>query len=154
MKYSICPRDPTTASGFSLIELLVTIAILGTLAQIGLPGVQQIRLMSSLDSGQRVVSSALLRGRWLAINRGQQHTVTLSGGNLVQIRSGGAGGTVVQSASLSDFDCTVASSDTPFSFDGRGFLLSGSSKTLTITQPSLPASKTVVVNYLGKVSTP
>jgi prepilin-type N-terminal cleavage/methylation domain-containing protein len=154
MKRSPFPSDPTAAAGFSLIELMVTIVILGILVQIGLPAIQQIRLMNSLDSGQRVVSSALLRGRWLAINRGQQHTVTLSGGNLVQIRSGGAGGTVVQSASLSDFECTVASSDTPFSFDGRGFLTAGSSRTLTITQPSLPASKTVLVNPLGKVSTP
>jgi prepilin-type N-terminal cleavage/methylation domain-containing protein len=154
MKHSIFPSESTAAAGFSLIELMATIAILAILVQIGLPAIQQIRLMSSLDSGQRVVSSALLRGRWLAINRGQQHTVTLSGGNVVQIRSGGAGGTVVQSASLSDFDCAVASSDTPFSFDGRGFLTSGSSMTLTITQPSLPASKTVLINSLGKVSTP
>jgi type IV fimbrial biogenesis protein FimT len=154
MKRSLFPSCPIAAAGFSLIELMVTIVILAILVQIGLPAIQQIRLMSSLDSGQRVVSSALLRGRWLAINRGQQHTVTLSGGNLVQIRSGGAGGTVVQSASLSDFECTVASSDTPFSFDGRGFLTSGSSKTLTVTQPSLPASKTVLVNSLGKVSSP
>jgi len=154
MKHSIFRSQPTAAAGFSLIELMATIAILGILVQIGIPAIQQIRLMSSLDSGQRVVGSALLRARWLAINRGQQHTVTLSVGNLVQIRSGGAGGTVVQSASLANFDCTVASSDTPFSFDGRGFLAAGSSMTLTITQPSLPASKTVLVNSLGKVSTP
>ena len=154
MKHSIFRSQPTAAAGFSLIELMATIAILGILVQIGIPAIQQIRLMSSLDSGQRVVGSALLRARWLAINRGQQHTVTLSGGNLVQIRSGGAGGTVVQSAGLANFDCTVASSDTPFSFDGRGFLAAGSSMTLTITQPSLPASKTVLVNSLGKVSTP
>jgi prepilin-type N-terminal cleavage/methylation domain-containing protein len=154
MKHSIFRSQPTAAAGFSLIELMATIAILGILVQIGIPAIQQIRLMSSLDSGQRVVGSALLRARWLAINRGQQHTVTLSGGNLVQIRSGGAGGTVVQSASLANFDCTVASSDTPFSFDGRGFLAAGSSMTLTITHPSLPASKTVLVNSLGKVSTP
>ena len=129
MKHSIFRSQPTAAAGFSLIELMATIAILGILVQIGIPAIQQIRLMSSLDSGQRVVGSALLRARWLAINRGQQHTVTLSGGNLVQIRSGGAGGTVVQSASLANFDCTVASSDTPFSFDGRGFLAAGSSMT-------------------------
>src|SRR5262245_6371670 len=153
MKRPISSRDPATA-GFSLIELMATIAILALLGQIAIPAIQQIRLMSSLDSGQRVVGGALLRARWLAINRGQQHTVTLSGGDLVQIRSGGAGGTVVQSASLANFDCTVASSDTPFSFDGRGFLTSGSSMTLTVTQPSLPASKTVLVNSLGKVSTP
>jgi prepilin-type N-terminal cleavage/methylation domain-containing protein len=153
MKHSLFSGEPS-AAGFSLIELMATIAILAILVQIGIPAIQQIRLMSSLGSGQRVVGSALLRARWLAINRGQQHTVTLSGGNLVQIRSGGAGGTVVQSASLANFDCTVASSDTPFSFDGRGFLTSGSSMTLTITQPSLPASKTVLVNSLGKVSTP
>src|SRR5262245_39079160 len=153
MHDSLFSRE-SSAAGFSLIELVVTIAILAILAKISIPAIQQIRLMSSLDSGQRTVSSVLLLGRWLAINRGQQHTVTLSGGNVVQIRSGGAGGTVVQSASLSDFDCTVASSDTPFSFDGRGFLTSASSKTLTITQPSLPASKTVLVNSLGKVSTP
>jgi prepilin-type N-terminal cleavage/methylation domain-containing protein len=91
MKHSIFRGNPTAASGFSLIELMATMAILGILVQVGLPAIQQIRLMSSLDSGQRVVSSALLRGRWLAINRGQQHTVTLNGGNVVQIRSGGAG---------------------------------------------------------------
>ena len=153
MKHSLFSREPF-AAGFSLVELMATIAILAILVQIGIPAIQQIRLMSSLDSGQRVVGSALLRARWLAINRGQQHTVTLSGSDLVQIRSGGAGGAVVQSASLADFECTVASSDTPFSFDGRGFLTSGSSMTLTITQPSLPASKTVSVNSLGKVSTP
>ena len=154
MKHSIFPGYSTAASGFSLIELMATIAILGILVQIGLPAIQQIRLMSSLDSGQRVVSSALLRGRWLAINRGQQHWVTLTGGNVVQIRSGSPAGPVVQSASLAEFDCTVASSDTPFSFDGRGFLTSGSSMTLTITQPFLPASKAISVNYLGSVSTP
>ena len=58
MKHSIFPGHSTAASGFSLIELMATIAILGILVQIGLPAIQQIRLMSSLDSGQRVVSSA------------------------------------------------------------------------------------------------
>ena len=153
MNRSVCLREPD-AAGFTLIELVVTIAIVAIVVEISIPAIQQIRLMSSLDGGRRVVSSALLRARWLAINRGQQHTVTLSGGDVVQIRRGGAGGTVVQSAALADFNCTVASSDTPFSFDGRGFVVSGSSTTLTVTQPSLPASKTILVNSLGKISTP
>ena len=37
MKHSIFPSEPTASAGFSLIELLATIAILGILAEIGLP---------------------------------------------------------------------------------------------------------------------
>jgi len=131
--------------GFSLIELLVAIVLIavGSLATIAMQpaAVKKNNLTDTRHTAAQLAREIL-------------ETVRQTNSVLVQIRSGGAGGTVVQSAGLANFDCTVARSDTPFSFDGRGFLAAGSSMTLTITQPSLPASKTVLVNSLSKVSTP
>jgi len=137
--------------GFSIIELLATVVIYSILFAVALPHIQNLRLMSGLSSGQQAVAAALLRARWLAINRGGQHTVTLSGSNLVQIHSGNASAAVVSSADLSNYGVTV-DSFTAFAFDVRGFV--PSSQTITVRQAALPATKTVTVGVYGKVVAP
>ena len=141
-------RTRSSESGFSLIELIVVVVIYGVLALIAMPQIQKLRLMNALSSGQQAVSSALLRARWLAINRGEQQFVTLSGSDTLQIRAVSATGTVLQSANLSNYSVTV-DTFTPFSFDPRGFLTA--STTLTVRQADLPATKTVTVGLYGKL---
>jgi Tfp pilus assembly protein FimT len=135
--------------GFTVGEVLFTLGTLGVLLTIAMPQIQQVRLINTLDSGQQAVASTLLRARWLAINRGQQHFVTLSGSNVLQIRSGSATGTVVNSTDLSNYSVTV-DDFTAFAFDVRGFL--ATSKTLTVRQPDLPATKNVIVGLYGKLT--
>jgi len=142
--------DISRRSGFSLIELLFAIVVAGTLLGLAMPQIQRMRLMTGLASGQQAVGTTLLRARWLAINRGQQHFVTLSGSNVLQIRSGSATGTVVSSANLANYGVSV-DSFSAFAFDPRGFL--PTSTTLTIRQPDLPATTTVTIGLYGKLVT-
>ena len=135
--------------GFTVGEVLFTLGTMGVLFTIAMPQFQQVRLTNALASGQQAAASTLLRARWLAINKGQQHFVTLSGSKILQIRSGSATGTVVNSTDLSNYRVTV-DDFTAFAFDVRGFL--ATSKTVTIRQSDLPATKNVTVGLYGKLT--
>jgi len=143
-------RTHSSESGFTLIELLVVMIMYGTLLLIAMPQIQNLRMMNALSSGQQAVTSALLRARWMAINRGEKQFVTLSGSDTLQIRAGSATGTVLASANLSNYSVTV-DTFTPFSFDPRGFL--DTSQTVTVRQATIGASASVTVGVYGRVVT-
>jgi prepilin-type N-terminal cleavage/methylation domain-containing protein len=142
--------DISRRDGFSVIEMLVSMTVLGILLSLAMPQIQRVRLMTGLASGQQAVGTALLRARWLAINKGQQQFVTLNGSNVLEIHSGSATGTLASSANLANYGVTVDSFST-FSFDPRGFL--PTSTTLTLRQADLPATKTVTMGLYGKLVT-
>lgn len=73
---------PTTKrrrrAGFSLIELVVALAIIAVLAALGMPRVQQFVANQRLKAAARSISDAFLLARGEAIRTGNAHIVFLS----------------------------------------------------------------------------
>jgi prepilin-type N-terminal cleavage/methylation domain-containing protein len=84
LRYPAAMRDhaPTTKrrrrAGFSLIELVVALAIIAVLAALGTPRLQQFVANQRLKSAARSISDAFLLARAEAIRSGNAHIVFLS----------------------------------------------------------------------------
>lgn len=89
--------DPTTRrrrAGFSMLELVVALAIVGALAAAGVPRIQQFVANQRAKSAARSVADAFLLARSEAIRTGDAHIVFLSAaasGNPPATDPGGTG---------------------------------------------------------------
>jgi prepilin-type N-terminal cleavage/methylation domain-containing protein len=140
------------ARGFSAIELLVVLAIIGFFVGIAIPGFQVIRLGTALSAAQRDVAAAVQNARWRAINTGATHTVNLSAASTVGVTRSG---TTVASVALGQYSVTQThTGGSTFDFDPRGLIPSGTTTPITITLTnSLNATRTVTIDRLGRLTT-
>jgi Tfp pilus assembly protein FimT len=146
------PTRHSCNRGFSIVELLVIVAILGFILDIAIPGFHVVRLGSALSAAQRDVAAVVQNARWRAINSGTTHTVDLSTTSSVGVTKGG---TTVATVGLGQYSVsqthTGASS---FDFDPRGLIPSGTTTpiTITLTNPQ-GATRTVTIDRLGRLTT-
>jgi len=80
----ICPaRHPagTSAQGFTIIELMIVVAVLVVLLSLGVPGMTQIIVKTRVKNASFDVYSSILAARSDAISRNKTITLTPSGGN-------------------------------------------------------------------------
>ena len=68
--------------GFSLIELMIVIALLGVLASMVVPAISDLRNRSGLRSARSLVLASLSAARAAAIQKGKTATVSLVNGTL------------------------------------------------------------------------
>lgn len=72
-------KTDTKETGFSLVEMLLVIAILGVLTTIALPGLVGNHLSRSLQTEATEIKTALEEARWMAINKRQRAALLVAG---------------------------------------------------------------------------
>jgi prepilin-type N-terminal cleavage/methylation domain-containing protein len=144
-------------AGVSVIEMAITVTILGILASIAMPSFQSLRLAMALSSAQEDMAATLLRARWKSINLGSGGagwSVDLNSTTLIQLRD--SGGAAQASTDLASYYTTQASSSpsvtpvTTIGFDNRGFLTTSSPVCITLTNPK-GAQKILAIRKMGKI---
>ncbi len=63
------------SSGFTLLEIMIVVAIVGVMALIAIPGITRYQAVESAKSGASTVASALREARSRAMKEGVQYLV-------------------------------------------------------------------------------
>jgi prepilin-type N-terminal cleavage/methylation domain-containing protein len=156
------PRTFTTdrrdhLRGFSVVELLVVLAIIGAVGVAATPSLLSYWRAAWVQAGARELASAINFGRQLAISRKVAVCLDLTGTSL-RLRTGGCTGPVwtgpVTDAAgvirISDPAALEVSANARVVFTPLG--AASPSATYTVTHPPTRTSRTVVVAASGRVS--
>jgi type IV fimbrial biogenesis protein FimT len=132
--------------GFTLSELLVTVAIFAILATIAVPQFLALQPRFRLDGATRQVFSELMSARMKAVNENTTYTVTFPTNHTIQIV--GAASKVVDLQTLYKTDVTLSSTQATIQFSSRG--TANVSPNITITNSA--GTKTVSLKITGSAS--
>jgi prepilin-type N-terminal cleavage/methylation domain-containing protein len=146
-----------SARGFTLVELMVVMAIGGVLAILGAPTLVTYMRTSALQAGARELATAISLGRQIAITQNIAVCVEASGG-IVRLRKGGCGGPTwtgpgtdgtgaIKISESSGLRISMAAS---IVFTALG--AASPAGTFTVTHPVDGGTRTVVVAATGRVS--
>jgi type IV fimbrial biogenesis protein FimT len=120
------------SAGFSLIELMVTVAVLGTLVAVGMPSFTRMIRNAEIRSAAESVSTGIQRARAEAVSRNARVQFVLGTGTSWTV----------------DYVTKPVPTDPPL--DSRA-----SAESLNATRSVLPvAATTVTFNQLGQIVTP
>jgi type IV fimbrial biogenesis protein FimT len=137
--------------GFSLIEVVATLGILGVLYTMAAPAVSTLRRQVSLVSAQREVMSALHRSRSGAIASNRPRRVVFTPPASVRVTDFD-GATTYYAENLDPYGSGIrimTEDPVTVTFDARGLLNPPTTVTLTLQDPTLE-SKTITIFPTGK----
>jgi prepilin-type N-terminal cleavage/methylation domain-containing protein len=143
------------ASGFSLIELLIVIVLLGALAAIGVPRVRGALLKQNVKSARVAAVAQVVKARSAAVQRGCRGVVHLRDTGAIWVtacRMTGAGvDTLGQVDNLRDrYGVTLSATRDSVQFDPRGLSLGNQSANIVVA--NAVATETIAINAIGRVT--
>lgn len=138
------PSDKQHSPGFSLVEMLVVIAVMGTLLVIAIPDIVRFSSGFKLGGAAREVATDLQYARLLAVKENRDIRVDFSTNSYQVVRV--SGGTVVKSRSFSTDYSNVTLTNVSITFYSRG---NSSANTVTVSIPG--RTKNVTVAPTGRV---
>src|SRR5215470_294948 len=146
------------ARGFTLVELMVALAILGVLAAMVTPALATYARTATLHAGARELATAINLGRQLAISRNTSVCVEVASPTNIRLRTGGCGGAAwtgpgtdgTGAIKIADSGALRLSAAAPVVFTSHGAATPAGSYTLTHAADN--AIRTVVVAATGRVS--
>lgn len=152
------PRLQTRDEGFSAIEILIVVAVIGVLLAIAIPSVTRTLELHRLDTSVSILASKLADARMSAIKRNRQAWVRIDPTNrTLQLQTTNDAGTTINlgvaEALPAGVDFTSPTAATEIRFDGVGRLPTGTAAwTITLRGVQQTQRKTLSVTGIGKVT--
>lgn len=138
--------------GFSLVELLIVIVIIGAIASIGYPSVRR-GLESRRVAGARIAITTMnAKARALAVQRSRMVALVLSGNTVLLVSRHPVTGAVDTADLRNLYDVhgvTIASTRDTLRYDPRGLGLQTTPTTITVTRPGGYADSLVITSLGG-----
>ena len=140
-------------TGFTLIELMIVVAIMGILSTIAVPNFMHYMAERRLNGAARMVMSDLMNARTLAVtlNRNVQVTFPTSAGASYTYDAAGTAATRNIQTGFGYRDVTVSGNNNP-TFAPTGRLSGITACTITLTSAALTQQKEVKVSSAGRVA--
>jgi len=139
--------------GFSLVELLIVIVIIGVIASFGYPSVRRGLEANRVNGARVAITTMNAKARALAVQRSRTVWLILSGNNVMVVSRHPVTGALDTADRRNVYDVhgvTVGSTRDTLRYDARGLGLQNSSTTITVTRPGGYAD-TVVITSLGGI---
>lgn len=131
---------------FTIIELMVTLAILGILLGIVVPSMQQLLTGSRLDDALRDTTLVFTKAKKLAQFEGIPIRVKIAvGGGALEIRDTTANANLIQSIPLPEVTVSTNPVNTDFTFDTDGVLEDSKLNTTLILTSSQDNTRTKIL---------
>lgn len=138
--------------GFSLLELLSAIALVGVTAALAVPNLRQLTAPWALDGASRQVASAFQVARQRAITRNVRYRLKFAAPRTFQLERETKRGKFVAEGGAQELPAVVSlgviKPKTP-TFDTRGILAQQAQVSMRTSEKS---ARTVVVNVLGRTT--
>lgn len=140
----------TTQTGFTLIELMVTLSVIAILALVVVPGLQSILATSDLNAAQENIVQILKKGHGMAMSRSTFATVVVSGSSATLTMADGsdAGLPVVASNRVS----LGTAATYVFSPNGTATATPNTGTVLTVPSNTSIAARTITVTTTGQIN--
>ncbi|WP_309670555.1 GspH/FimT family pseudopilin [Gemmatimonas sp.] len=115
--------------GFTLAEVLMVVAILGTLFVITVPKITELKARTALRASHETLESTFATARAVAMQKGKRSTLTLSGNTVGVTVLSGLTNTVTQvirpllfSSTFGTTITAIGAAPTSIAFDARGLV--------------------------------
>ena len=146
------------ARGFTLAEIIVVLAITGTLATLVTPALSSYARTAALQAAARELATSINLGRQVAISRNTTVCVEVASLTNIRLRTGGCGGAIWTgpgtdgsgAIKISDSSTLQISTTANVVFTNLG--AASPAGTYTLTNPVNNGTRTVVVAATGRVS--
>lgn len=139
--------------GFTIIEVLIVIGLIGLMAAIALPRIGDALVRQNVQSGRAAVVSTHAKARAVAIQRGVASAFVISGNTLLVVSRNpvtGAVDTVGAPNDLYDrYGVSVVTTRDTLRFDPNGIGADGGDTQITVTRGS--HTESVDINSVGRV---